>query len=414
MKLLHTSDWHLGRSLYGRKRYEEFDAFLDWLVTTLADHQVDALLVAGDIFDTGTPSNRAQQQYYRFLRRVTGTGCRHVVLIGGNHDSPTFLNAPRELLRALDVHVLGAISDNLEDEVVVLSDSAGEPEAVIAAVPYLRDRDIRTVAAGESIDDKDGKLQAGIHAHYAQVVELADQRRRELGSPAPLNVPLIGMGHLFAAGGQTVDGDGVRELYVGSLAHVPASIFPPVLDYVALGHLHVPQVVAGRDHIRYSGSPLAMGFGEANQQKTVCLVTFDGGALQQIRLVPIPCFQRLAAIAGDWPTLEARIQTLAELGESIWLELNYTGEEVIADLRERLVALVEETPLEILRVKNTRLANRVLSQADVTETLDDLDEQDVFERCLETWQVPEEQREWLRYSYREVLVSLHEQDARAE
>lgn len=410
MKFLHTSDRHLGRSLYGRKRYQEFDAFLDWLVGCLSENEIDALLVAGDIFDTGTPSNRAQQQYFEFLRAVGATACRHVVLIGGNHDSPTFLNAPRELLRVLDVHVLGAVSGNPEDEIVVLTNSRGEAEAVIAAVPYLRDRDIRTVEAGESIADKEGKLQAGIRDHYAAVVALADQKRQTLGTA----VPLIGMGHLFAAGGQTVDGDGVRELYVGSLAHVPASIFPAQLDYVALGHLHVPQRVAQNDVIRYSGSPLPMGFGEAGQQKSVCLIEFVRDTTAVVRVLPIPVFQELETVTGDWTAIARRIEALVAAGTSIWLELNYTGDDVVADLRERLADLVKGSGVEILRTKNSRLANRVLNQAEVEESLDDLDEQDVFERCLDSHDVPDEQREWLRHSYRQVLVSLQQDDSRAE
>ena len=143
MRLLHTSDWHIGRTLYGRKRYAEFEAFLNWLAETIQQHEVDALLVAGDIFDTSAPSNRAQELYYRFLCRVAASNCRHVVVIAGNHDSPSFLNAPKELLRALDVHVIGSACENPADEVLVFADAQGAPELIVCAVPYLRDRDIR-------------------------------------------------------------------------------------------------------------------------------------------------------------------------------------------------------------------------------------------------------------------------------
>jgi exonuclease SbcD len=112
MKILHTSDWHIGRSLYGRKRYDEFSAFLDWLAEFIQTENIDALLVAGDIFDTSMPSNRAQELYYRFLCKVSASCCRHIVVIAGNHDSPSFLNAPKELLRALNVHVVGSITQN--------------------------------------------------------------------------------------------------------------------------------------------------------------------------------------------------------------------------------------------------------------------------------------------------------------
>src|SRR5690606_17321243 len=117
------------------KRYEEFEAFLDWLVATIEQRAVDAVLVAGDVFDTSTPSNRAQALYYRFLCRVAASRCRHVVVVAGNHDSPSFLDAPRELLRALDVHVVGQASEEPEHEVIVLNDAQGAPELIVCAVP---------------------------------------------------------------------------------------------------------------------------------------------------------------------------------------------------------------------------------------------------------------------------------------
>ena len=255
MKILHTSDWHIGRTLYGRKRYEEFESFLTWLAETIQQNEIDALLVAGDVFDTSAPSNRAQELYYRFLCRVAASSCRHVVVVAGNHDSPSFLNAPKELLKALDVHVVGSSTESPEDEVLVLRNEQDAPELIVCAVPYLRDRDIRVAEAGESVEDKERKLIDGIRTHYATVAALAEQKREELGA----DIPIVGMGHLFTAGGQTVDGDGVRELYVGSLAHVTAGIFPACFDYLALGHLHVPQKVNGPETIQVQRLSTAHG-----------------------------------------------------------------------------------------------------------------------------------------------------------
>ena len=212
MRVLHTSDWHIGRTLYGRKRYEEFEAFLTWLAETIQQNEIDALLVAGDVFDTSAPSNRAQELYYRFLCRVAASSCRHVVVVAGNHDSPSFLNAPKELLKALDVHVVGSSTESLEDEVLVLRNEQDAPELIVCAVPYLRDRDIRVAEAGESVEDKERKLIDGIRTHYAAVAALAEQKREELG----VDIPIVGTGHLFTAGGQTVDGDGVREMPDGT------------------------------------------------------------------------------------------------------------------------------------------------------------------------------------------------------
>ncbi|MBF0460706.1 MAG: exonuclease SbcCD subunit D C-terminal domain-containing protein [Magnetococcales bacterium] len=408
MKILHTSDWHLGRTLYGRKRYEEFAAFLHWLTVTLAQEQVDVLLVAGDVFDTHMPSHRAQELYYQFLGRVTAV-CRHVVLIAGNHDSPSLLNAPKDLLRALHVHVIGAASDKRADEVVVLDQPDGAPELIVCAVPYLRDRDIRVTAAGESVEDKEQKLLDGIRNHYAEVVALAEQKRQAI-NPA---TPIIAMGHLFTTGGQTVDGDGVRALYVGSMAHVAVGLLPTALDYLALGHLHVPQKVQGSEVMRYSGSPLPMGFGEARQPKSVCLVeqTEHGMA---VRLLPVPVFQALESIRGTWPTLQARLAALVAARSQAWLEIVYEGDEVIGDLRERLAAAVAGSALEILRIQDKRIINQALSQLYEAEQLSDLEVHEVFDRCLTAHQVPEAQRPALCHAYQEILTTLHETDSQAE
>ncbi len=414
MKIIHTSDWHIGRTLYGRKRYEEFEAFLNWLAKTIQENQIDALLVAGDVFDTSVPSNRAQELYYRFLCRVAVSSCRHVVIVAGNHDSPSFLSAPRELLRALEVHVVGSASKTPQDEVLVLRDGQGAAEMIVCAVPYLRDRDIRTVQAGERVEDKDRKLVEGIREHYETVAAMAEEMRVELG----VDIPIVGMGHLFTAGSRTVDGDGVRELYVGSLAHVTAEIFPTCFDYLALGHLHVPQQVRGSETIRYSGSPLPMGFGETKQQKRICQVAFgyDSGSGINVSVQPIdvPVFQQLERIEGDWENIAKRLLELSAAGSQAWLEIVYKGEDVVGDLRGCLDSAVTDTEMDILRVKNNRIVERVLGKIDEGETLDDLDVTDVFERCLSAHDVPEDQRPELLRAYRETLSSLYEGDERAE
>jgi len=394
--------------LYGRKRYEEFEAFLHWLAETIQGDGIDALLVAGDVFDTSVPSNRAQELYYRFLCRVAASPCRHVVVVAGNHDSPSFLNAPRELLKALNVHVIGSASENPEDEVLVLRDGRDTPELIVCAVPYLRDRDIRVAEAGESVEDKERKLIEGIRSRYAAVAAIAERKKIELGA----DVPVVAMGHLFTDGGQTVDGDGVRELYVGSLAHVTAGIFTENLNYLALGHLHVPQNVNGSGIMRYSGSPLPMGFGEAMQRKSVCRVEFHSRAAS-VQLMDVPVFQKLERVKGDWDGISRRILELSAAGSQAWLEVVYEGDEVMGDLRERLDAAVSGTQMEILRVKNSRVIDRVLGRIHEEETLEDLDANEVFERCLAVHDVPEQQRPELLRAYGEALSSLYEDEVNA-
>jgi exonuclease SbcD len=412
LALLHTSDWHLGRTLCKRKRYDEFEAFLNWLAGTMQREGVDLLVVAGDVFDTTAPTNRAQALYYRFLRRVaSGAICRHVVVVAGNHDSPSFLDAPRELLNVLDVHVIGHKRDNPADEVLLLKDADGVPEAVVCAVPYLRDRDLRAVEAGESVVDKEVKLLEGLRAHYAAVAAIAEEQRGEL------DIPIIATGHLFTAGGKTQEGDGVRELYVGSLAHVPLELFPANLDYLALGHLHLPQTVRACEHIRYSGAPLAMGFSEAGQQKSVCHVGLHGKAqAPTVRCIPVPAFRTLVSIEGDKAQIEQQITALKSGTPDdvpVWLEVIYTGEEAIGDLRAKLTGIIEGTALDILRFKNpARMRSMAAQQPD--ETLEDLNPDEVFTRCLEAFAIPEAARAELRRTYREACLSLLEADNLAE
>lgn len=406
-RILHTSDWHLGRSLYGRKRDEEFTQFLDWMARTVQEREIDVLIVAGDVFDTATPGNRAQAQYYQFLHQMVTSACRHIVIVAGNHDSPSFLNAPAELLSAFDVHVIGQARDNVSDQVLVLRDPLGEPALLVCAVPYLRDRDVRSVTPGESMQDKDANLIAGIRAHYEAIAQTAISIRAGL----ECDIPIVATGHLYTSGGQVVEGDGVRDLYIGSLGQVHASIFSDVFDYVALGHLHVPQVVDGQSRIRYSGSPLAMGFGEARQQKFVYQVTFGRDSASErfqpiVDSIAVPVFQRLRQVRGDLASIMGQIEVLCDQQDACWIEVLYEGQEIVTDLRHRVEQAVADSPVEVLRVKVNARSNPVIRAVREQETLEDLTPMDVFERCMQTYEVPEQQRTEMRHTYQEALSLL--------
>lgn len=424
MKILHSSDWHLGRTLFGRRRHAEFAAFLDWLTAILHERRPDVLLVSGDVFDTGTPGVRAQELYYSFLRRAADSPCRHVVITAGNHDSPSFLDAPRALLGALRVHVIGAAlpppplttgeaapTPSLRDEVLTLRDDAGRAELIVCAVPFLRDADLRVSAPGESQQDRDARLREGLLAHYAAVTEEARARRDALAQEEGARVPLAIMGHLFAVGGKTVEGDGVRDLYVGSLAAMPASAFPPDASYVALGHLHVPQAVGGLEHIRYSGSPLPMGFGEAAQPKSVCLAELEADAPARVELLSVPRFRQLESLRGTRETILARMNELIaahapEIPE-IWLEI--IPDAPSSALREELENLAKDAPLDILRIRDRATMDTALGSDGAEEALEELDPRDVFERLLDMRHTEEEKRPALRLAYEELLHDLYQE-----
>ena len=403
LKILHTSDWHLGRSLYGQNRHAEFAAFLDWLMQTLQQERVDVLMIAGDVFDTITPNHAAQELYYRFLAQVSAYClCRHIIIIGGNHDSASFLNAPKALLFALNVHVIGAATNPIDKEVLVLKNAQGEPAAIVCAVPYLRDRDVRLSVDGESSQDKSLALTQGIKDHYRQALAIAEHKQQELGS----NAPIIAMGHLFSQGGMTLDADGMRELYVGSLAHIGADCFDG-FDYVALGHLHVPQAVGGQAHIRYCGSPIPMGFGEAKQQKQVLHVAFTG-RLPEITAINIPNFQVLQRIQGDLPHIQAELKQLMQSGSTAYIEVVYQGNELVADLSEKLDAQVQGSDLRLLRVYNRQFVNNVLASASADATLPDLNPTEVFEACMAQHDLDDAQKAQFRDSYQHVLHQVEQ------
>ncbi|MBQ7738218.1 MAG: exonuclease SbcCD subunit D C-terminal domain-containing protein [Desulfovibrionaceae bacterium] len=409
LRVLHTSDWHLGVSLHNQKRYDEFQAFFDWLIQTIKEKDIHVLLIAGDIFDTTTPSNHAQELYYQFLCQVVQTSCRHVVITGGNHDSPSFLNAPKDLLKAFSIHVVGQATNRIDDEVLLLKDKAGTPELVVLAVPYLRDRDIRLSSAGESSSDKEKKMLDGIKTHYAAV----NDKATELLASQGLDLPIISMGHLFAAGGETIDGDGVRELYIGTLAHVNSTVFGQIPDYVALGHLHVPQKVQNQETIRYSGSPLPMGFGEAKQQKQVCFLEFSGKT-PQISLIPVPKFKDLVSINGNWAEIKTQLQALIAKKSNALTEIIYDGHDDPGNLREEVEKIVAGSALEILRIKNACIAYAILRPTAKDETLDDLTVTEVFQRLLDLKGVPEDQQKELLLTYQEAVQDLQEKDAQAD
>nr|MCU0347519.1 exonuclease subunit SbcD [Saprospiraceae bacterium] len=258
MKILHTSDWHLGQKFISRDREEEHRLALDWLVQTIEKEQVDLLLVAGDVFDIGSPPNYARALYFNFLKKVVRTKCRHIVITGGNHDSPQMLEAPRELLQLLDVHVVGAASEQVGDEIIVLKNEQGEPEAVVAAVPFLRDQDLRRAASSDGGQERIERIKEGILAHYVAVGEAV------VTDFAKLKIPKIAMAHLCVTGAEASDKQ--DNIYLGNVENIRADQFPSVFGYVALGHIHRPQKIGGLKQVRYSGSLIPLSFSETKDE----------------------------------------------------------------------------------------------------------------------------------------------------
>ncbi|HEM55656.1 MAG TPA: exonuclease subunit SbcD [Thermodesulfobium narugense] len=408
LKVLHTSDWHIGDTICSKKRYDEFEVALNWLYSVIEEKDVDIVLISGDIFNTSTPSSQAQELYYRFLHNITRSKCKHVVITAGNHDSPTFLSAPKEILKALNVHVIGSISDRLEDEVIVLKDNENKPILIVCAVPYLRERDIR-FSEEEDTTEREMKIINAIKKHYDDVFDIAKNKKNELG----LDVPIIIMGHLFLNSAKLEDNDGIRDLYVGSLCQIPVEFLPQKADYIALGHLHSPQSVGKNEKIRYSGSLLPMNFKPYEQKKVVFLAQFYNEVLN-VESIEVPRKKELISLSGSFEEIKQKIEILLSTDKEYYLEVIYTGEEIVPNLKEQIEYLPRSNKIEILKIKNNRLQKASEDNSEIIDEDLSLDLFSIFERCLEENLISEEQRVELRGAFREILKSMSEKDLLSE
>ncbi len=341
MKILHTSDWHLGHRLRDQSQYEEQFNFLNWLEGYINDNQIDILLVAGDIFDTGIPSAQSQKLYYDFLINLKKTNCKHIIITGGNHDAPGTINAPKELLNALSIHVAGKVADKIEDEVLELS--VNGQEIIIAAVPYLRDQDIRRAVAGESFEQIGDRYKAALINHYAEIAEYCKTIKKK-------NTPIIAMGHLFAVGGSTSKSE--QTIYVGNLGDIRAKDFPAIFDYVALGHLHRPQKVGKLDHIRYSGSPYMLSFSETGYSKKIIIIETEKEQIKDIKEVDAPNSREIRRVSG---TIEECITQLKSVDKehhdlTPWAEVVLDNHSNTAIGRAEIDKAAENLGLEVLKV----------------------------------------------------------------
>lgn len=405
MRIIHTADWHLGQYFYTKSRAAEHQAFLNWLIVQVEHHQVDAIIVAGDIFDNGSPPSYAREMYYSFVVALQRTGCQLIVL-GGNHDSVAMLNESRELLACLNTQVIACASDDPAQQVLLLENRQRQPGALLCAIPFLRPRDVLTSKAGQSGDEKQLALQEAITTHYQQCYQLACQKRDELGLP----LPIIATGHLTTIGATA--SESVRDIYIGTLDAFPAQAFPPA-DYIALGHIHRPQRVTQSEHIRYSGSPIPLSFDELNSEKSVCLVSFAPDALPQtppqIDILPIPMTQPMQLIKGSLSDIEQQLSTFKnhQGDKPVWLDIEINTQDYLSDMQKRIQAMTENLPVEVLLLRRTREQRLQAITRQDKETLNELSVHDVFERRLVTETDMEDSRQQrVRTLFNQVIDEL--------
>jgi exonuclease SbcD len=400
MRVLHTSDWHLGKDIGSLDRTETFGKFLRWLLETIRTEHVDTLIVSGDVFDTTTPSHRAQSLYYSFLAQLSESGCRHAVITAGNHDSPSLINAPSDLLSHMGIHAVGTVGEN---ELIAVRDADEALQAVVLAVPYLRERDVFRAGDYRSEEDRSKALALAIAGHYERLVQQA------LTLMKNERVPIIATGHLFVSGG--VLDDSVRKLYIGYLGNIPADIFPRQIDYLALGHLHRPQLVGGDPARAYSGSPLPLDFSEAETEKSVRIVDFEPGKPPAVRPVPVPAFERLETVSGTGAQILARIAELAAADEPVIVRVIHRGESPEPGLAEQVRSIVEGSPVLIAETRDESLVHAYLEGKDVhTLSVGELTPAQVLSRRLDCEGIQGDERAELEKRFEIALEALQNKD----
>ena len=350
--IIHTADWHLGASLDSVSLLEDQRRFLDWLLEVIQE-EVDVLLVSGDIFDRRNPSAEALTLYYRFLARLSALDPAPVAIItAGNHDSPSRLDAPSEILDALRIRVVGGVGpqEAWAEQLLIPIPDAERPRVVVAAVPYVHEYTLGVNPVGlASIELK--------QAMYKAFAGLYQSLAKEAARRWP-DAPRIAMGHLTVGGDQVDRDDFPNEIHqVGTIQALPPTLFGKGWDYVALGHIHRPMPV-GSDLCRYSGTPVAISFGEGSPERQLRVLELpEGGGLRH-RALPVPRNRMLVKLEGTEQEVLDRLSETVFRGEPeplLRLEvtvprwdptLDQRARQAVSDLgdpKPRLLSVVQRT-----------------------------------------------------------------------
>ncbi|KPA10256.1 exonuclease subunit SbcD [Candidatus Magnetomorum sp. HK-1] len=398
MKILHTSDWHLGHQLCKQSRRDEHELFINWILNTIDNNNISLLILSGDIFDSGFPPNYALAQYYDFLRRLSDTCCRHAIIVGGNHDMPSTLNAPRELLKFFQIHVFGGAESDIQKQIVPIYDEEKSLEAIVCAVPYLRARELKLNLAGESYTEKDRSLVQSMTNHYKHLADLI----QEMEEKQRHQVPIIATGHLFTAGGKISDTE--RDLYVGQIKHFPANHFPKTFDYVALGHLHHYQCPRENPPVYYSGSPVPLSFNESRREQYVLIVDLSEKENPIVQKETVPRFRSLVKIKGSLENVQSELANFSAKSPYDlipWVEIQILDEKPMPDLHEKVIAFCDDPGFKLLKVICIPPKEQAIEFQ--SQKLVDLSPLDVFQKRCEADGISGEAYENLMKTFTELM-----------
>ena len=365
MRILHTSDWHLGKNFMGKSREEEHQAFFIWLLKRIQSEQITLLLVAGDIFDTTTPPNYALELYYNFLKEISNVDNLTTIIVAGNHDSIATLKTSQKLLKALNIHVVTK-GENEKSQIIPIYKHK-KIQALVCAVPFLRDSTLCQSKLGEEIKDYYEEL-------YKQAVKLL--KDRGLNSK---NIPIISTGYLATVGARGSESE--RKIF-----DIDGDFLGKNFDYIALGHLHINQKV-GCEHVRYSGSPIPLSFSEAKSVKKVNIIECFNSKTKRInskvievKTVDIPTYRPLLLLKGS---LEEIVRGLKDIeNKETWIEVQLTDSNNPFGSNQTIRDLAQSLDLTLLAVKINKSEKSLLAKDMSVISLDNLGVSEVFEKCL--------------------------------
>ena len=368
MKILHTSDWHLGQVFKGRSREEEHQKFLDWLVNILKEEKIETLIIAGDIFDSYNPPNYSLKMYHKFLAKLIDLKM-NVFIIAGNHDSISTLEVSKDILKSLNIHIV-TTGENINDIIFEFED------IVICAVPFLRERVIKTTSL--TLSKAEEELNEGIKNYYHEVYNRAKK----------FNKKIIVTGHLSVSGALFSESE--REVYIGKIKTIDKNIFKK-FDYVALGHIHKPQKIA--DNIYYSGSPIPLSFSE-KEDKRVLIID------EEIKEKKIPTFRKLIELKGTFEEVKKEISKIEDKNPFVKIELN---ENVSSNQLDEL----RIDNIDIVEIKQKYISSAILEEDIDIEKLTPFN---VFEERLKLEDLSEEEKEKLTNIYEEIIKGIKNED----
>ncbi|MCM4156672.1 exonuclease SbcCD subunit D C-terminal domain-containing protein [Gramella sp. AN32] len=407
MKILHTADWHIGKKLHKHELSKDFDLFTNWLQKLIISEKIDLLLISGDIFDLANPSSEARKQYYQALLKLQQLDCK-IIATGGNHDSPSMLDAPKEILKALDMDIIGGLPANLEETIIPVKNRKGEIEVVVAAIPFLRDADLRPGHSASTYDDRLQAIREGIKTIFENASKICSEKYPE--------TPVIAMGHLFTAGADTSESE--RDIQIGNQAAFNALQFGEDFSYIALGHIHKPQKVSANIPVYYSGSPLPLSFSERKDEKRVLMINTQNSWEPQS--IAVPSFRKLIRISGDLTEIQQKLNDLVSFGaldsliEIDLIEDQYDAQKIYA--LDQLVNNFEKTDFEIVK-QRAQFRNQTISISEIyaeNEQLEDLKPKDVFLELIGNHEYDEGQKTEILSAFEEIFEEVQQSEKSAQ